>query len=242
MALISQCRLPMIQFWIVFSSWVVFLIVHCEAWTTITRSQYPVLSPGITRIGSTHTATSLRAVGGLHGENSCFLPLRQHDQDYRAPRIVQIAGAYPGITREEFEAVQSEEGAIPGQWTYDFSDPDGPQVGTVALEGGAVVSECEDPVVIIGDHFSLNVPLPPALKDPVDLIVLVDRAKSGFVDRKFLVLQVPGQDELMIRSFSTKSEMSPGAKIVGHVELVEIPWLPAMKPSKSGFMEVDEYF
>ena len=30
------------------------------------------------------------SVGGLHGDNSCFLPLKQLDQDYYAPRIVQV--------------------------------------------------------------------------------------------------------------------------------------------------------
>jgi len=170
------------------------------------------------------------------------MPLRQHDQDYLAPRIIQIAGSYPGLTRQEFEAVKSEEAAVPGQWTYDFSDPDGPQLGTVALEGGLVVSKCEDPVVIIGEHFALNVPLPPALKDPVDLILLVDRAKKDFADRSFMVMAIPGQDELEIGAFSSKAEMPQGVEILGRIELVEIPWLPAMKPSKSGFMEVDEYY
>ena len=28
--------------------------------------------------------------GSLHGNNSCFLPLKQLDQDYYAPRIVQV--------------------------------------------------------------------------------------------------------------------------------------------------------
>lgn len=70
----------------------------------------------------------------LHGQASCFLPLRQLDQEYYAPRIIQIAGAYPGITAEEFFAVKSEPSADDGQWSYDFSDPDGPQMGTVAIE------------------------------------------------------------------------------------------------------------
>mmetsp|Transcript_16201 Transcript_16201/g.33371 ORF Transcript_16201/g.33371 Transcript_16201/m.33371 type:complete len:95 (-) Transcript_16201:74-358(-) len=30
------------------------------------------------------------SIGSLHGENSCFMPLRQLDQDYYAPRIVQV--------------------------------------------------------------------------------------------------------------------------------------------------------
>lgn len=30
------------------------------------------------------------AAGNKHGENACFLPLEQLDQDYYAPRIVQV--------------------------------------------------------------------------------------------------------------------------------------------------------
>lgn len=185
---------------------------------------------------------ALSASGSLHGENSCFLPLEQLDQDYYAPRIVQIAGSYPGITAEEFFAVTSEPPAPKGQWTYDFSDPDGPQVGTVAVPGSNTVSSCEDPLVIIAEHPSMGVDLPPAIKDPVDLIVLVDRARPSFAERKFLVMQNPGEEELSIAAFPTKEDLPVGVKILGQVELVQIPWLPSMKPTKSGFLEVDEYF
>ena len=53
-------------------------------------------------------------------------------------------------------AVSSEEPAEPGQWTYDFSDPDGPQLGTVALEGSNVISTAVDPVVMIAEHTSVT--------------------------------------------------------------------------------------
>lgn len=180
-------------------------------------------------------------VGSLHGENSCFLPLKQFDQDEFAPRIVQIAGAYPGITREEFFAVTSEPSPPQGQWTYDFSDPDGPQVGTVAIEGSQIVSDVEDPVVIIAEHPALGIQLPNSIKDPVDLVVLVDRALTTFGERKFLVYEVPGEG-IQIGAFSTKREMPDGAEILGRVELVQIPWLPSMAPTKTGFLEADEYF
>lgn len=184
---------------------------------------------------------SMAVKGSLHGQNSCFLPLKQLDQDFYAPRIVQIAGAYPGLTREEFFAVTSEPSPAQGQWTYDFSDPDGPQLGTVALEGSNVVAACEDPIVIIAEHFSLGVELPKTITDPVDLVVLVDRAKPRFGERKFLVLDTPGEG-LTIEAFNTKSDLPKGSEILGQVELVQIPWLPSMSPTKTGFLEADEYF
>ena len=149
--------------------------------------------------------------------------------------------AYPGITAEEFFAVTSEPTAPEGQWTYDFSDPNGPQVGTVAIEGSNQVATTEDPVVIIAEHFSLGVSLPSVIKDPVDLLVLVDRSKKTFAERRFLVVDIPGSD-LEIKAYSSKTDLPPGSSIVGHVVLVKIPWLPAMQPTRTGFSEADEYF
>jgi len=180
-------------------------------------------------------------VGGLHGENSCFLPLKQLDQEYYAPRIIQIAGAYPGLTREDFFAVQSEPTSEQGSWTYDFSDPDGPQLGTVAIESGNVVACAEDPVVLIAEHSSIGVPLPDVIEDEVDIVVLVDRAANTFAERKFLVLDVPGRG-LVIGAFATKQELPSDCEILGQVVYCQVPWLPAMKPTKTGFMEEDEYF
>mmetsp|Transcript_30987 Transcript_30987/g.35308 ORF Transcript_30987/g.35308 Transcript_30987/m.35308 type:complete len:215 (+) Transcript_30987:156-800(+) len=177
----------------------------------------------------------------LHGESSCFLPLAQLDQDYYAPRIIQIAGSYPGITAEEIQAVSSEPSPDMGQWNYDFSDPDGPQLGTIAIEGSDKVHNVDDPVVIIAEHQALGVTLPPELEDPVDLIVLVDRARQTFAERKFLVLELPGEN-VSIGAYTSKSELPTNCNILGQVALVQIPWLPCMKKTKTGFMEEDEYF
>ena len=135
----------------------------------------------------------------------------------------------------------SEGTPEPGQWSYDFSDPDGPQLGTVAIESSNVVACCEDPVVIIAEHTALNVPLPEVLKDPVDIVVLVDRAAKRFAERRFLVLDVPGKG-LVIGAFPTKQELPQEAEIIGQVVLCQVPWLPCMKPTKTGFLEADEYF
>jgi len=39
---------------------------------------------------STELSMSTTSLGGLHGENSCFLPLEQVDEEHYAPRIVQV--------------------------------------------------------------------------------------------------------------------------------------------------------
>lgn len=177
----------------------------------------------------------------MHGQGSCFLPLKQLSSDYYAPRIIQIAGAYPGLSRTNYEAVQSEPPAEQGQWSYDFSDPDGPQLGTMALDGSNLVASCEDPVIVIAAHRSIGVELPKEVVDDVDLVVLVDRSKKAFGERKFLVVDAPSTG-LIIAAFATKAELPEGAEILGQVELVQIPWLPCMQPTRTGFMEEDEYY
>mmetsp|Transcript_19828 Transcript_19828/g.29102 ORF Transcript_19828/g.29102 Transcript_19828/m.29102 type:complete len:207 (-) Transcript_19828:269-889(-) len=152
----------------------------------------------------------------------------------------KIAGSYPGITRAELEAVSSEPAAEIGQWTYDFSDPDGPQLGTVAIEGSNNVACAIDPVVIIAEHFSLGIELSEVLKDPVDLVVMVDRGVKTFAERKFLVLD--DGSHLVIGAFQTKADLPEGYEIVGRVVLTQIPWLPCMQKTKTGFAEVDNYF
>ena len=139
--------------------------------------------------------------------------------------------------------MSSEPAAELGQWAYDFSDPNGPQLGTVALPGMTSVYETEDPVVIIAEHYALGVKLPKELVDPVDLIVLCDRSKKFFAERRFLILELEGsQGELTIAAFGSKGEMPANAQILGQVTLVQIPWLPSMQKKKSGFMEEDELF
>jgi len=148
---------------------------------------------------------------------------------------------YPGVTKEDINAQSSSPSAEMGQWAYDFSDPDGPQMGTVALPGHNIIAACEDPVVIICDHFSLGVPLPEELTEPVDLLVVVNRSKKTFAERKFLVLDVPGEG-VLVKAFSEKADIPVGSEILGRVEFVQVPWLPCMKKTKTGFQEEEELY
>lgn len=188
---------------------------------------------------SSHSSSTVLAAGNLHAQSACFMPLKQCPEGYYAPRILQIAGAYPGLGREEYMAVQSEEAPIPGQWGYDFSDPDGPQMGTVAIEGSKEVASCIDPVAIIAEHKSLNIELPSAVVGDVDVLVLVDRAHKTYAERRFLVTDV-GNNKLQIAAYEAKQDVE--GEILGQVVLVQIPWLSAMGSKKTGFLEEDEYF
>ncbi|KAL7543935.1 hypothetical protein ACHAXR_013361 [Thalassiosira sp. AJA248-18] len=193
------------------------ITTSCQAFSTSSSS---TLSRPTSRSSLLQTsATTLKAsVGNLHGESACFLPLLQNDEQYIAPRIVQIAGAYPEVNTETYLALSSEPSPELGQWEYDFSDPDGPQMGTVALPGMTAVYETEDPVVIIADHFSMGVSLPEVITDPVDLVVLCDRARTNFAERKFLVMELEDNPGLLtIGAFASKGGLPANAKIYGQV-------------------------
>ena len=65
----------------------------------------------------------VQSVGeGLHGEASCFLPLDQLDNGVLWPRIVRVAGIYPGLTAAEVSAVPMapEPPEQDGLWLFDF--------------------------------------------------------------------------------------------------------------------------
>ena len=65
----------------------------------ITGSSHAFFCPSLQRTISATTsttqvfadATQQKAVGNSHGQGSCFLPLLQNDEEYIAPRIVQVS-------------------------------------------------------------------------------------------------------------------------------------------------------
>ena len=65
----------------------------------------------------------VQSVGeGLHGEASCFLPLDQLDNGVLWPRIIRVAGIYPGLTQTEVQNVPMapEPPDQDGLWLFDF--------------------------------------------------------------------------------------------------------------------------
>ena len=155
----------------------------------------------------------------------------------------QIAGAYPDVDVETYLAVSSDPPADMGQWSYDFSDPQGPQMGTVALPGLSTIYKTEDPVAIIADHITLNVPLGHGITEPIDLVVLCDRSRKYFSERKFLILELEDKPGMVsIAAFNEKSEIPNNAKIHGQVTFVQIPWLSFMEKKNSGFEEEDQLY
>jgi hypothetical protein len=135
---------------------------------------------------------------------------------------------------------------------------------TIALMGSPIIEACIDPIMVIAEHSALGIVLPtdhnnveknnegttvppPPPPQPVDVLVLVDRGKTYFCERKFIVYTINDnstseQQPIHIAAFTTRQELPDTVTILGHVEQVTIPWLPSMAPTKSGFLEADEYY
>mmetsp|Transcript_7784 Transcript_7784/g.9725 ORF Transcript_7784/g.9725 Transcript_7784/m.9725 type:complete len:215 (-) Transcript_7784:8-652(-) len=182
------------------------------------------------------TQSRLMMNSGNHGEGSRFLPLSQIEGDEPAPRIVQVAGLYPGVTREEVMAPKSYPAAPMGMWQFDFSDPDGPQMGTVALQPSENVQMAEDPVVLVGPSSALGLSLRNNIE--TEVLILIDRADCHFVDNRFFLFA--RQDGSTVIQWSDSLE--PGEVVLGRVILVTVPHVEGMERQNSGFMEEsDDY-
>ena len=70
-----------------------FSISSCHSFTTsssITPSSRTI--PSLVQTFATVENTA--SVGNLHGQSACFLPILQNDDEYIAPRIVQVCTIY----------------------------------------------------------------------------------------------------------------------------------------------------
>ncbi|CBJ33396.1 conserved unknown protein [Ectocarpus siliculosus] len=115
---------------------------------------------GVGASGRTGSLSMAAPLEGSHGMRSRFLPVDQMDDEVFAPRIVQVAGALPEITVADIMAVGFTPAPEMGMWQYDFSDPEGPQLGTVAVPGGEQVFNMKEPVAIVCPNDDLNIQMP----------------------------------------------------------------------------------
>lgn len=181
------------------------------------------------------TSTSLKVLemkSGGHGENFKFLPIIKGSNEDHYPRIIKIAGVFPNLSPESLLAPISTPAPAPGQWTYDFSDPEGPQLGTVAVPGSPVITACVDPVVMIAKNKDIGL----TVSVEVECLVVVDRADRKWSPNSFFVFRTPN-NRLLIQ---WTDKVEKGFEILGKVVLVAVPWLPTMERKKSGWLEDDE--
>lgn len=66
-------------------------------------------------------------------------------------------GVYPDVSVEQILAPKTTPAPTQGQWAYEFTDPDGSQLGTVALPGSDLLALAVDPVILISKSTDLNI-------------------------------------------------------------------------------------
>lgn len=166
---------------------------------------------------------------GLHGANFKFMPSVRIAEDEYYPRILHIAGVYPGITVEDLVLPISPPNSPPGKWTFDFADPLGPQLGTVAIPGSATLYDCIDPVVVITSSTALGMT---TVMGTEEVLVVVDREDRQFSPAQFFMFRSPyGAVQL-----GNLEDLEEGFEVLGRVALCILPFAEEMKKS-TGFLE-----
>jgi hypothetical protein len=166
---------------------------------------------------------------GLHGDGFRFMPIIQGNDEEHFPRIVSIAGEYPEVTPEQLMSPSSYPAAAPGQWMYDFSDADGPQLGTVALPGSDTVTEAVDPVAVIAPSSTIGVKFP----EVEEMVVVIDRGNTDYNDDNFFAYKTPDNKV----SIEWNDDPDEDWDILGKVVLCMAPFNPKYVKPKSGFLE-----
>lgn len=160
------------------------------------------------------------------------MPMHRAANDEHYPRIMKIAGVYPGLSPAELMAPVSDGAASQGSWAYDFSDLTGPQLGKVAIPGSQTVTNCVDPVVMLTTNAAMGV----AAVVEVEMLVVVDRGDRAFNPDSFYVFRAA--DDTLHVMWCDK--VQPGMEIMGKVVVCTMPYVKEMKQPGSGFAESDD--
>jgi hypothetical protein len=148
------------------------------------------------------------------------------------PIVLFYLGVYPDVTIDEIFAPKTTAAAPQGTWSYEFTDADGPQLGTVALPGSEVLSLAKDPIILIAKNTDLNI----QMTDSTETLLVIDRGDQVFETGKFFLFLSPEQQ----LSVLYMDELLEGYKVVGKVIVCSVPFTESMRPKPTGFAEEDE--
>ena len=162
---------------------------------------------------------TMQVESGLHGSNFCFLPLDQLDSEHQWPRLLRVAGFYPGLTSAELAAAPGPE-EVPGKgtWNFEFPDPHGSEYGVVAVPGSDLVAYAASPVAVVANAASLGL----QLTEGTEVLVVVDRGQQTFSDRAFFAF-ADANGMTVLRRFDT---LPPGFTVDGKIIFVYLPFDP----------------
>jgi hypothetical protein len=163
--------------------------------------------------------------------------LDQLDNGVIWPRIIRVAGVYPGITAAEVAAVPSSPPPPEqdGIWQFDFPDAHGAEYGVVAMYGSEMLSGALDPIAIVASSLSLGL-----LVDEVECVCIIDRMEINFSDREFFCYaDVNGNTSIRRMDGGYGDQAPEGWTILGRVVVVTLPWNPESMAKKGTWMEED---
>ena len=129
---------------------------------------------------------------GKHGENFKYLSIMKGKSSQHFPRTIPIAGMYPEVTPEDIMAPAQCPLIMPGQIAFDFSDPNGPQLGTVAVPGSDVITFADDPVALVVHNSQLGIKM--IAPDGAECVAIVDRMDLKFNPDYFYAFRNPSND------------------------------------------------
>ena len=177
--------------------------------------------------------TALRAEG-LHGDQSCFLPLQQLDDLSRWPRLLRVAGVYPGLTADEVAAPPPPAPAPEaGSWNYEFPDAHGADYGVVAVPGSDIVHGLADPVAVIASSGSLGLMIPEK-----EVLLVLDRGDTWYEERQFFAYADGAGNVSIRRMDGGYGEDAPdGYTIAGRVGVINLPYDAATMASSGTWLE-----
>lgn len=173
----------------------------------------------------------LQMATGGHGEGFRFMPTTKLDKEEFWPQILPIAGILGDMTTKDLFAPAQVIKPEQGMWTYDFSNPDMPQLGTVAFPGSERLHWCADPVVVIATNDQLGL----TLSESVEVMIVVDRGDREWdKDTSFHLYQAP--DNSMKVMWSDEG-VPAGHQILGKVAVVSTPLTASMRTADAMFEE-----
>ena len=116
---------------------------------------------------------------GAHGTGYRFMPLETVPKD-TAPAVVCIAGAFPGLTRDQLAAPQPMPFAPPGSWNYHMLTGDAAPGGFVAVPGNQLLDGSPNTVAVVCMSRSLGLEFPDGQEHEV--LALIDRSDPATFD------------------------------------------------------------
>jgi len=177
---------------------------------------------------------------GVHGTGFRFMPMSAMSPE-SAPVLLCIAGAYPGVTVDQFLSPQPLPFAPKGQWNYHRLTGDAAPTGFVVLPGSDLLDAHPNTIAVVCTSESLGLELPDGQVHEV--IALIDRGDAAVTDlsqyqnSEFYAFADP-EGQVHIRWFQ---DLPAGWRLLGRLLYTQLPY--KKKPgSGGGFAELSDDF